>query len=130
MDERVRWYRSLAAVRTPEAAEQAGAAIVEAYGPMPEPASNLVQTSRIRALMAEAHVTSLVLVRRRLIVGPVNLDAEQRGRLAALGVVPLEREHKVALPLEYGGSVVDAALGILGAILDADSAPINPQEEA
>jgi transcription-repair coupling factor (superfamily II helicase) len=130
VDQRVKWYRALASVRTPETAGQLGAGITEMHGPMPEEARNLVELSRIRASMAEAGLASLVVTKRRLIAGPVHLDDGQRGRLAALGAVLIEREQKVALPLDYGGSVMEAAAGMLGAILDADSAPMKSQEEA
>jgi transcription-repair coupling factor (superfamily II helicase) len=130
VDERVKWYRSLAATRTPEAAERIALGIEEMYGALPEPAANLVDIARIRALMAEADVPSLVVARRRLVAGPIHLDDDQRARLASLGAIPLERERKVAIPLDYGGSVVEAAMGMLGAILDADSPAMNSQEEA
>jgi transcription-repair coupling factor (superfamily II helicase) len=130
VDERVLLYRRVAATRTPEAVERLATEIVERYGPAPEPAQNMLAMARVRAVAAQAGVDSVTVVRRRLLAGPVTLDNEQRGALAKSGAIYLERERKIALPLEYGGSVTEAALGMLGAILDADSAQVESQEEA
>ena len=130
VDERVLLYRRIASARTPEAVERLTAEIVDRYGPAPEPAENMLVMARIRAVAAQAGVSSVTVVRRRLMVGPVTLDETQRGGLASAGAIYLERERKVAQPLEYGGSVTEAALGILGAILDADSSQVKSQEEA
>jgi hypothetical protein len=56
-------------------------------------------------------------VRNRVVVQPVTLDPEQRGRLATLGAVYLERERKLQLPLVYGEPVMNGVLGALAAIL-------------
>jgi hypothetical protein len=56
-------------------------------------------------------------------VQPVDLDAQQRGRLAAAGLVYVERERKVQLPLAYGESVVSGVVGALDAILAAFADP-------
>jgi transcription-repair coupling factor (superfamily II helicase) len=117
VDERVRTYRRLAGAPTVERVEQVAMELAESHGALPEPAANLVEVARIRALAAEAGVRSISVVRRRLTVSPVSPSDEARGALAALGAITLERDRSVALPVGYGASVTDSAVTLLGAIL-------------
>jgi transcription-repair coupling factor (superfamily II helicase) len=130
VDERVLLYRRVAVARTPEAVERLAEEIVSQYGAAPEQAENLLALARIRVRAAQAGLDSVTVARRRLLASPVSLDDEARGALSQTGAIYLERERKVALPLEYGGSVTEAALGMLGAILDVDSSHMKSQEEA
>jgi transcription-repair coupling factor (superfamily II helicase) len=121
VDERVRFYRRLAAVSLPETAVAIGAEIAAAHGAMPEAASNLVGIARARAAAAGLGITSIAVVRNRVVVQPVSLDKEQSGKLAARGAVYLERDRKLQVPLAYGESVVSGVLGTLDAILSIAS---------
>ncbi|MDF1541863.1 MAG: transcription-repair coupling factor [Anaerosomatales bacterium] len=116
-DERVRTYRRLAGAPTVERVEQVARELADAHGALPEPARNLVDIARIRALAAEAGVRSVSVVRRRLTISPISPSERARGALAALGAITLERDRAVALPLGYGASVTDSAAALLGAIL-------------
>ena len=53
VDERVRYYRRLAGSPTIEAVDAVAAELAERYGALPEPARNLVDIARIKALAAE-----------------------------------------------------------------------------
>ena len=119
VDERVRYYRRLAGSPSIEAIDAVAAEMVDRYGAMPVTAKNLVDVARIRAMAAEAGATTIVIVRRRLMISPLSISDERRGALSALGAVWIEREKKLAMPIEYGESVTHAALGMLGAILAA-----------
>jgi transcription-repair coupling factor (superfamily II helicase) len=121
VDERVRFYRRLAAVTTPEVAIAIGAEIAATHGAMPEAASNLVGIARARALAAELRITNVAVVRNRVVVQPVTLDKEQSGKLASRGAVYLERDKRLQVPLAYGESVVSGVLGTLDAILSLAS---------
>jgi transcription-repair coupling factor (superfamily II helicase) len=116
-DERVRLYRRLAGSPSIEAIDAIAAEMTATYGTPPESARNLVAIARIRAMAAEAGATNVAIVRRRLTVWPLSLSDEKRGQLGAQGAIWLEREKKIARPLDYGESVTHAALGMLGAIL-------------
>ena len=116
-DDRVRFYRRLAGAPSVERVEQVSRELAEAHGALPEPARNLVEVARIRALAAEAGVLTVSVVRRRLTLAPVSPSDEARGALAALGAITLERDRTVALPLGYGASVTESAAALLGAIL-------------
>jgi transcription-repair coupling factor (superfamily II helicase) len=123
VDDRVRFYRRLAGAVGPEAVESVAAEIVAGWGPMPVAAANLVAVARTKTLAAAIGATSVSVVRSRVTVQPVVLDAEQRGRLATLGAVYLERERKLQLPLAYGDAVATGVLGALDAILSVVCEP-------
>jgi transcription-repair coupling factor (superfamily II helicase) len=116
VDERVRYYRRLAGSPTIEAVDAVAVELVERFGALPEPARNLVDIARIKALAADLGVTTVSAVRHRLVTSPLELDDEQRGRMASLGGIYLERKKELAMPLSYGESVTGAALGTLRAI--------------
>jgi transcription-repair coupling factor (superfamily II helicase) len=116
-DERVRFYRRFAAAATTEAVDAIAADIVERHGALPEVAANLAGVARARALAGALGATNVAVVRNRVVVQPVSLDAEQRGRLSALGAVYVERERRLQLPLAYGEPVMNGVLGALAAIL-------------
>ena len=117
VDQRVLFYRRLAGSPTIEAIDAVAAELVQAHGAMPQPARNLVDVARIRAMAAEAGATTVVIIRKRLTISPLTISDERRGQLQARGAVWLEREKKLAMPVEYGDSVTHAALGMLDAIL-------------
>ncbi len=128
VDERVRFYRRLAGAPTAEGVESVARELVDRYGPMPEVARNLVDIARIKSRAADAGVTSVSVARRRLTLSPVRLDDEERGKLAARGAIYLERKNELAIPLGYGESVAEAALGMLSAIYSPESQPALQEE--
>ncbi len=117
VDERVRIYRRLAGSPSIEAIDAVYREMVERFGAAPEPAKNLVDVARIRALAAEAGATAVAVARKRLSIAPLSVSDERKGELSARGAVWIEREKKVAIPLPYGESVTQASLGLLDAIL-------------
>ncbi len=130
VDERVRFYRRLAGSPSVEAVARVTAELAEKHGALPQPARNIADIARVKALAAELGATSVTAVRNRLQIAPLSLDAAQRGVLGARGGLYLENERKAVLPLERGASVTEAALDILDAILSAVvSAPQASQED-
>ncbi len=123
VDERVRYYRRLAGSPTIEAVDAVAAELVERFGALPEPARHLVDIARIKSLAADLSVTSVSAVRHRLVLSPLSLDDEQRGRMGAQGGIYIERKRELTMPLGYGESVTTAALGTLGAIYSRQSEP-------
>jgi transcription-repair coupling factor (superfamily II helicase) len=122
IDTRVRYYRRLAGSPAIEAVEAVVSELAEEHGPLPEPARNLADVARIRALAAEAGITSVTVVRNRLRVAPFAPEGERRGTLAAHGAITLDHERAVVLPLDYGASVTAVTRDFLGVILaGADS---------
>ncbi len=120
VDERVRYYRRLAGSPTIESVDAVSAELRESYGALPEPARNLVDIARIKALAADLGITNVAVVRHRITVSKVDLDDEQMGRMGALGAVYVERKKELSSSIGYGDSVSGAVLGILGAIYSAE----------
>ncbi|MEN6430874.1 MAG: transcription-repair coupling factor [Coriobacteriales bacterium] len=108
-DERVRIYRRLAGAVTPETVEAVSAEMRERFGAPPAPARDLVAVARVRALAADLGVTAVSLVRRRVRIQGLDLDAEAKGLLAAAWAVFEPRSGAVLFPVSYEESVTDAA---------------------
>jgi transcription-repair coupling factor (superfamily II helicase) len=121
VDERVRYYRRLAGAPTIEGVDVVAKELRETYGALPEPARNLIDIARVKSLAADAGITSVALVRHRLVMSPVDLEDEARGRLAAAGAVFLDRKKEIAFPLSYGESVTERACAALSAIYSRES---------
>jgi transcription-repair coupling factor (superfamily II helicase) len=132
-DERVRFYRRFAAAASSDAVEAIVADLVERHGVMPEVAANLAGVARARVLAARLGATSVAVVRNRVVVQPLALDADERGRLAPLGTVYVERERKLQVPLGYGEPVMNGVLSALTAILgntvDPDRSPFDKERQ-
>jgi len=121
VDERVRYYRRLAGSPTIEAVDAVATELRERFGALAEPARNLVDIARIKALAADGSITNVAVTRHRIVLSRIELDDEQRGRVAALGAIYIERKREVTFPLGYGESVTMAVLGALGAIYSPQS---------
>ncbi|MBN2248648.1 MAG: transcription-repair coupling factor [Coriobacteriia bacterium] len=128
VDERVLFYRRLAAAVSPEAVEALAAELESSRGPLPVPARELVAIARIKALAAEVGVTSVALSRHRLSVSPIALSADERGRLAASGAIYLERAKKAQFVQVTGESATGTATRALDAILSAVRGPAGAAE--
>jgi transcription-repair coupling factor (superfamily II helicase) len=121
VDERVRYYRRLAGAPTIEGVEVVASELAEKYGMPPEATRNLIDIARIKSRAADLGITSISLSRHRLMVSPVRLDDEQKGQLASLGTIYLERKKELSFPVGYGESVTGATLGLLSAIYSRQS---------
>ncbi|GAB4278172.1 MAG: transcription-repair coupling factor [Coriobacteriia bacterium] len=100
VDERVRWYRRLAAVREEEALDRLVSRLAEEHGPLPPPARALATLARVRLAAARIGAESVVYTRGRLVLHPLRMSAPARGRLAAdLGAVYDARTQKLSVPL-------------------------------
>ncbi|MGB4592561.1 MAG: transcription-repair coupling factor, partial [Coriobacteriia bacterium] len=119
VDERVRIYRRLAGALVPETVEAVLVEMTERFGAPPLPARELVAVARVRAVAADLGITAISLVRKRVRVQGLDLDATERGKLAADGAIYEPRGGAFLFPQSYEESVTDAALRALGAILSA-----------
>jgi transcription-repair coupling factor (superfamily II helicase) len=117
VDQRVLFYRRIAGAPTIEAIERVETELRERFGPMPEPARDLVAVARIRTIAAEAGLTDVSVVRRRILVGPISPDDGIRSAAAKIGAIYLDRERKFALAADAGGSPLETAKSLLDAIL-------------
>jgi transcription-repair coupling factor (superfamily II helicase) len=119
VDERVRLYRRLAAVVTPEGFARVTADLVSTYGAPPEAAANLLAAARVRTMAASVGATAVIVVRNRVQVSGLKLSSAQSGALARLGGIYSEKDSRLSVPIPPMTSAVEAAEQVLDAILGA-----------
>lgn len=117
MPERVRFYRRIASAADLGEIEAIEIEIAEALGPLPEPARNLLDVARVKALATEAGIESVSLEREKVVMGPLSLTDDQKARVVALRALYFAKQGTVAIPAKCEGSVMRTTLKCLGAIL-------------
>ena len=116
-DLRLEAYRRLAAVTSPEEAEDIGAEWVDRFGPMPAPAVALLEVARLRAECARTGV-------REVTVTPPRPGAATPGRaIARLAPLDVKASARVRLQRLYPGSVYKEDLRQVVAPLDRKAEP-------
>jgi len=101
VDRRVRYYRRLAAALTPEAVAGLWSEMEQTHGGLPVEARDLFAMARIRVVAVDLGIENISVVRHRLVLKPISLDAAQRGRLSArFRAVWTGSNKKLAIPLE------------------------------
>jgi transcription-repair coupling factor (superfamily II helicase) len=128
VDERVLFYRRIAAVSSPEAIETIAADLAERFGTPPASAQALLAVARMKVLAAELGIGTVSVARHRLTLTPVTLDSEQQGRAAAAGAVYVSRTRSVHFVEAPGEPPASTALRGLGAILSAVRGPASDRE--
>jgi transcription-repair coupling factor (superfamily II helicase) len=81
---RLEAYRKIAEVATDEALEAVRAELVDRYGPMPEPVSNLLEVARLRVLARRAGLTEITAQGTQIRFAPVELPDSGQLRLNRL----------------------------------------------
>jgi transcription-repair coupling factor (superfamily II helicase) len=77
-DERVLCYRRIAAADVAEELEKIQSDLQQTYGVMPEPAVNLIDRAKLKLLAAEQGITNISIQRGRVVLEPLELNAEQK----------------------------------------------------
>ncbi|MCL1846436.1 MAG: transcription-repair coupling factor [Coriobacteriia bacterium] len=112
-DERVLFYRRLAAAADEDAVVGIEAALVGGYGALPAPAQNLVDRARAKALAGELGITSVALQRGKLVLEPLELSAEQAAALKARGGLYLVKSQRLMYPVQAGVGLLSALINLL-----------------
>lgn len=92
-DQRMAVYRKLATARTAEDADAVAEELADRYGALPEPAANLVEIVKLRALARQAGVAAITREQGRVVIRPAaawtltpdeetRLVSQSRGRLS------------------------------------------------
>jgi transcription-repair coupling factor (superfamily II helicase) len=115
-DERVRFYRRLAAADDLETVARIEEQLLHDYGALPQPAQNLVDRCRAKALAAALGITSVTFQRGRLTLEPLELTSEQAARLKALGGLYLVKSLRLTYPVQEGVGLLSALLNLLGGL--------------
>ena len=112
-DERVLFYRRLAAATEVEVVAQIEEQLLHGYGALPAPAQNLVDRTRAKAVAGELGITSVSLQRGKLVLEPVELSGEKAARLKGRGGLYLVKSKKLMYPIQDGVGMMNALINLL-----------------
>jgi transcription-repair coupling factor (superfamily II helicase) len=131
-DLRLDAYRRLAAVTTLAEVDEVAEGWADRFGPVPEPAANLLEVARVRAECVRTGVTDVTVTRAPTLSGgglvarlsPVRLPQSKQMRLARLypGAVYKEGPGELQLPLPPGSSPGEVLVGALGQLVPEPAA--------
>jgi transcription-repair coupling factor (superfamily II helicase) len=125
-DERVTWYRRIAAIASLADAEAYHDRLQNDYGALPAPAANLVNRARAKVLAAESGVETVGLVRGKLSLEPVTLNAEQRAWAKQHHATYFATSHRLIFPVSEN----TGALGTLIELLQSLGKLLRSDEES
>ncbi len=122
-DERVAWYRRLAAAEDEAQVEELAQALREAHGGLPQPAANMVARARVKARAASCGIERIVQTGGKLRISPVGADfagrvsrdVDAKAALDAMRAIWSPREKTYIVPVAQG----EPALGMADAALSA-----------
>ncbi len=126
-DERVAWYRRLAAVEDEHELEELAARMREGHGGLPLPAANMVARARIKARAASCGIDRIVQTGGKLRISPVNADfagrvsrdVEAKAALDGMRAIWSPREKTYIVPVASGEPALDIADAALAALARA-----------
>ncbi|MCB1269908.1 MAG: transcription-repair coupling factor, partial [Microthrixaceae bacterium] len=121
-DLRLDAYRRLAAVSSVEEVEAIAREWADRFGPVPEPAANLLEAARVRAECVGRGISEVVVSRGKALSGG--------GRVAKLSPVRLAQSKQLRLERLYPGSVYKEAAGELQLRLPRNDSPASQLVEA
>jgi transcription-repair coupling factor (superfamily II helicase) len=110
-DERVLFYRRIAAAIDLETVSHIEEQLLHTYGALPAPAQNLIDRASCKVLAAEIGVTTVTLQRGKFNLEPIELTQEQASAMKARGGIYLVKSHKLMVAPQQG-------VGLLAALLD------------
>ena len=124
-DQRLEAYRRLAAAKTNEAVSDIASEWVDRYGPVPEPAANLISAARVRASCIRIGITELTVAKGPGFGGPEFVVRMSPIELPTSKQIRLERiyKHSIYKPadggfLQLGMKKGDIAENIIAALDD------------
>jgi len=126
-DLRLDAYRRLASVTTQVEVDEIGAEWIDRFGPVPEPATNLLAVARVRAECVRTGVTDVAVTKAPTLSGghmiarlaPIQLAQSKQMRLERLfrGAVYKEAIGELQLPLGRNSTVADQLVSALGQLV-------------
>jgi transcription-repair coupling factor (superfamily II helicase) len=115
-DERVIFYRRLAAVATVEDAQVVARQLLGAYGALPAPAQNMVDRALAKVYAAELGIHSIIVQRGKLQLEPLELSAKGRVFVEARKGIYLVKSLKLLYPLPEQGGIFPPLIELLEAL--------------
>ncbi|NTU88529.1 MAG: transcription-repair coupling factor [Actinobacteria bacterium] len=127
-DERVLYYRRIAAAAYPEVLDTIADTMRSAYGALPEPAANLFDRAKIKAYAAALGVKSVVLVGGKIAIQPIDLGKQGYVHAVRAGGVYIEKKQKLIMPVSRGESSVAVASDLMEVLAKKADEEIDGEE--
>ena len=129
-DERVLFYRRIAAASAPEDVERVREQLRSAYGEPPEPAANMLARARAKALAAECGVASVAQTGGKLVIQPVpqqlrravQASEQASAKLEGLRALYFAKSEKYHVPLPKGANALQLAVEVLEVLAEVAEA--------
>ena len=126
-DERVAWYRRLAAAEDEAQVEELAVRLRETCGGLPVPAANMVARARVKARAASCGIERIVQTGGKLRISPVSADfagrvsrdVEAKAALDGMRAIWSPREKTYIVPVASGEPALDMADAALAALAQA-----------
>ena len=123
-DERVLFYRRIAAAQGVEDVDRIADAMQSKYGALPVPAQNILDRAKLKALAAECGVTSITQTGGKLVIAPVSgtlksaavKDVEVKELFDKLRALYFAKSEKYTVPCGKAQSPLPIALEMLEAL--------------
>ena len=123
-DERVLFYRRIAAAETAQDVERVETQMQSRFGGLPASAQNMCERARIKALAAECGVASVTQTGGKLVIAPVEKrlkeaamkSADAKGVLEAAGALYFAKSKKYSIRVAKGEPVLSIALDVVSAL--------------
>ncbi|MCD8200014.1 MAG: transcription-repair coupling factor [Coriobacteriaceae bacterium] len=120
-DERVAFYRRIAAAQTEDEVDVIAEQMESLYGEVPEPTANLFDLARIKALAADCGVENVSQTAGKLLLSPVSrefkrlvdTDVQAHDVMLRERVVYTERRQRCSRALQPEDAVIQVALTVL-----------------
>jgi transcription-repair coupling factor (superfamily II helicase) len=117
-DERVLYYRRLAAAPGIDAVARTEDQLLHTYGALPAPAQNLVDRAKARNLAAELGIATIIQQRGKLVLEPVELNAEQAAAAKQAGGLYFPKTQKLQATPQPGLPLMQALLVLLQQLME------------
>ncbi|MBQ6453271.1 MAG: transcription-repair coupling factor [Coriobacteriales bacterium] len=112
-DERMLWYRRLAAAVYPEQVQELADQLQSHYGMLPQPAVNLVDRCCIKALAAPWGINTIAKLGSKVVMQPVELPRDAYVAAVRHGCVYITKTKKLTRAIAFGEEPLSTALGML-----------------
>ena len=125
-DERVLFYRRIAAAQSVEDVDRIAESMQSKYGALSEPARNMLDRAKLKALAAECGVTSVTQSGGKVVIAPVSASLKSaamknddaRATLERLRALYFAKSDKYTVPCAKGESPLAPAMELLEALYE------------
>ncbi|MDR2672770.1 MAG: transcription-repair coupling factor [Coriobacteriales bacterium] len=117
VDERVLYYRRIAAAGSLQRLDDIAERLEQTYGGLPAPSVNLLDRARAKVLAAALGISSIALTQGKLDIRGLALTSEQVANLKSHGATYLVKSQKLLFPVQSDVPPLPVLLGLLEQLL-------------